>query len=127
MANGGNGNGGGSSGPRVRVRVADDPGVDFSADDAGLPPLPSAAVTRPLRPEAEARSLSRSEAKGYTSPLETDPWIYRIAVGALSLVVLGSGSFYFILTMADKTMPEALVGLASAAMTALVLLVKKKE
>ena len=113
----------------MRFRVADDPDIDFSDDDEGLPPPPRMTLTSQalLKPDAEEREVTRKEGTEYLSPLNTDPWIYRIAVGALSLVVVGSPVIYYLLAAAGKPMPEALVGLVSAAVTALVLLVKKKE
>lgn len=127
MASGGNGKGGKSSEPLIRYRIADDPDTNFDDDDAGLPPLrsPPTAQRSLTRPVAEERSLPRDMAKQYVSPLETDPWIYRIAVTALALVVVASPFIYYSLQMAGKTVPDGLLAVVSAAVTALVLLVKK--
>jgi hypothetical protein len=112
--------------PRIRIRIADDLDTDFDDDDAELPPLRPPPGQRSLaRPVAEERPLPRDEAKQYVSPLETDPWLYRIAVTALALVVVGSPFIYYSLQMAGKPAPEGLLAVVSAAVTALVLLVKK--
>lgn len=56
----------------------------------------------------------------YSTPLDTDVWIYRIVVLALGITVLAAigGAIYLAATGTTKT-PEILVALGSAAVGAL--------
>ena len=53
------------------------------------------------------------------SPLQNDPWIYRMVVAALGLAVLIGVIGAIILAMAARPIPEVLVALGSAAVGAL--------
>ena len=52
----------------------------------------------------------------YPHPKETDPWIYRIVVGALSLTILSciAGAVY--LQANNKQMPEILIALGTGSL-----------
>ena len=54
-----------------------------------------------------------------SSPLESDVWIYRVIVGALSFVVVVSVLGAVILALKSLDVPDALVALGSAAVGAL--------
>ena len=55
------------------------------------------------------------------SPLERDPWIYRIVVITLGLVavVAITGSIAIVIAAGDEPVPDAVVALGSAAVGAL--------
>lgn len=53
------------------------------------------------------------------TPLRTDPWIYRMVVGALSLTVLVCVFGSILLHVNEKTSPELLNGLGTGALGAL--------
>lgn len=52
-------------------------------------------------------------------PLKTDVWIYRIVVGTLGLAVVGAIAGGIILAVQEKTVPDLLVAIGSAAVGAL--------
>ena len=50
------------------------------------------------------------------TPLQTDSWIYRIVVSALSLTLVSSISGAVWLQTNDKEIPEILIGLGTGAL-----------
>jgi hypothetical protein len=56
---------------------------------------------------------------GIAEPLLTDVWIYRIVVGTLGLAVVGAIAGGIILAVQEKTVPDLLVAIGSAAVGAL--------
>ncbi|MDF5730286.1 MAG: hypothetical protein PUP92_20255 [Rhizonema sp. PD38] len=50
------------------------------------------------------------------TPLQTDSWIYRIIVSALSLTLISSISGAVWLQANDKEIPEILIGLGTGAL-----------
>ena len=50
------------------------------------------------------------------TPLQTDSWIYRIVVSALSLTLVSSISGAVWLQANDKEIPEILIGLGTGAL-----------
>ncbi|AEA47572.1 hypothetical protein [Archaeoglobus veneficus] len=61
----------------------------------------------------------REVAATIPEPLRRDVWIYRIVVIALGLTVLAVVIGAIVITMVDKTTPDVLVALGSAAVGAL--------
>ena len=53
------------------------------------------------------------------SPLDTDPWIYRVVVGALGLAILIAIIAAAILAGLSKTVPEGVIAIGSASAGAL--------
>src|SRR6516225_8082602 len=53
------------------------------------------------------------------SPLQTDPWIYRIVVGGLGLAVLFTIAAAAYLAGQDKKIPDGMIAIGSAAVGAL--------
>jgi hypothetical protein len=73
---------------------------------------------------ALAREISTRPAETIAelaAPLERDVWIYRIVVGALSLVALVAivGAIVVAVSTSDTQVPDAVVALGSAAVGAL--------
>jgi hypothetical protein len=60
-----------------------------------------------------------------SAPLDTDPWIYRIVVGALGLSAVGVVVGVFLLKVTDPAtaIPDAMVAMGSAAIAALAALI----
>jgi hypothetical protein len=54
--------------------------------------------------------------KGISVPLESDVWIYRMVVAAVSVVLMTSVIGVIALSMDGKPLPEVLVALVSAAL-----------
>jgi len=61
---------------------------------------------------------SRSSSRKRT-PLETDPWVYRIVVSTLSLTVVSCVCGAVWLHVNDKTTPDLLIGLGTGALGAI--------
>jgi uncharacterized integral membrane protein len=73
---------------------------------------------------ALAREISTRPAEAIAelaAPLERDVWIYRIVVGALSLVAVVAivGAIVVAVSTSDTQVPDAVVALGSAAVGAL--------
>jgi len=123
----GNGNGNGSGPKRLppanKIRVADE--GDFVDDDE------LAQIQHKRTPEfltkPQERPLTAPQAAQYVTPLESDGWLYRIAVGALAFVVVSGVVVYPLLAFYEKKPPEGLVALVSAAVAALALLVRPQK
>lgn len=81
----------------LAARVASDPGLQQQLKDD---------------PAGTLRNLA-------ASPLQTDPWIYRIVVASLGLAVLIAIVAASLLAGSDKKVPEGVIAIGSAAAGAL--------
>jgi hypothetical protein len=59
------------------------------------------------------------KAKAETPVYYQDKWVYRLVVSALGMIILVAGVGAIILVASDKTTPEILIALGSAAVGAL--------
>src|SRR5436190_2125995 len=53
------------------------------------------------------------------TPLDTDPWIYRVVVVALGLIAFVAAVGGILLVSGDRTVPEILIALGSASVGAI--------
>ncbi len=66
-----------------------------------------------------ALNTAAAVARATPTPLQTDNWIYRIVVLALGLIGLVAAIGGILLVSNDKTVPEILIALGSAAVGAM--------